>query len=279
MVRLVGVVLLLLPALPAAAAEDKPKDKPDTPAGQYQALLQDYQKDLKDAKTPQEKMQLGPKYGPKFLELAEKNPKDTTAVDALVWVAQNVQARGKDNVQAKALEALARDHAASDKVGPACEGAGRSLDKAAGDFLHAALDKNPSREVQGEACMALAQYVKTRNQILEVLKQQPALAARLEQLVGKEYTDELKKMDPAEGEKEAKELFERAVAKYGDVKLAGGGTVAEKVKPQLERVKNLGKLVAGKPAPEIEGEDLEGKKFKLSDYRGKVVLLDFWGNW
>ena len=35
----------------------------------------------------------------------------------------------------------------------------------------------------------------------------------------------------------------------------------------------------GESAPEIEGEDLDGKKFKLSDYRGKVVLLDFWGHW
>jgi hypothetical protein len=35
----------------------------------------------------------------------------------------------------------------------------------------------------------------------------------------------------------------------------------------------------GQPAPEIEAEDLDGKKFKLSDYRGKVVLLDFWGHW
>ena len=35
----------------------------------------------------------------------------------------------------------------------------------------------------------------------------------------------------------------------------------------------------GKPAPEIEGEDADGVRFKLSDYRGKVVLLDFWGHW
>jgi hypothetical protein len=35
----------------------------------------------------------------------------------------------------------------------------------------------------------------------------------------------------------------------------------------------------GNLALEIEGEDIDGKKFKLSDYRGKVVLLDFWGNW
>jgi thiol-disulfide isomerase/thioredoxin len=34
-----------------------------------------------------------------------------------------------------------------------------------------------------------------------------------------------------------------------------------------------------KQVPEIEGEDLDGKTFKLSDYRGKVVLLTFWGHW
>jgi hypothetical protein len=38
-------------------------------------------------------------------------------------------------------------------------------------------------------------------------------------------------------------------------------------------------LVPSVPAPEIEGTDQDGKSFKLSDYRGKVVLLDFWGNW
>jgi hypothetical protein len=35
----------------------------------------------------------------------------------------------------------------------------------------------------------------------------------------------------------------------------------------------------GMTAREIEGEDIDGKPFKLSDYRGKVVLLDFWGHW
>lgn len=35
----------------------------------------------------------------------------------------------------------------------------------------------------------------------------------------------------------------------------------------------------GEQAPEIIGEDVDGKEFKLSDYRGKVVVLDFWGFW
>lgn len=36
---------------------------------------------------------------------------------------------------------------------------------------------------------------------------------------------------------------------------------------------------AARPAPEISGIDADGKKFRLSDYRGKVVLLDFWASW
>ncbi len=35
----------------------------------------------------------------------------------------------------------------------------------------------------------------------------------------------------------------------------------------------------GQLAQEISGEDIDGVAFKLSDYRGKVVLLDFWGHW
>ena len=35
----------------------------------------------------------------------------------------------------------------------------------------------------------------------------------------------------------------------------------------------------GKPAPPTHGTDADGVAFQLSDYRGKVVMLDFWGNW
>jgi hypothetical protein len=40
-----------------------------------------------------------------------------------------------------------------------------------------------------------------------------------------------------------------------------------------------GKPSVDRPAPEIIGKDLDGKPMKLSDFRGKVVMLDFWGDW
>ncbi|MFN0008917.1 MAG: TlpA family protein disulfide reductase [Planctomycetota bacterium] len=38
-------------------------------------------------------------------------------------------------------------------------------------------------------------------------------------------------------------------------------------------------LAVGKTAPDFTTQDVDGVEFKLSDYRGKVVVLDFWGFW
>jgi thiol-disulfide isomerase/thioredoxin len=38
-------------------------------------------------------------------------------------------------------------------------------------------------------------------------------------------------------------------------------------------------VTVGSKAPEIAGKDLDGKPLRLSEFRGKVVMLSFWASW
>ena len=54
--------------------------------------------------------------------------------------------------------------------------------------------------------------------------------------------------------------------------------------PMLEeevenRIAVRAKFSIGMVAPDIQGVDLSGTPFALSDYKGKVILVDFWGDW
>jgi thiol-disulfide isomerase/thioredoxin len=78
---------------------------------------------------------------------------------------------------------------------------------------------------------------------------------------------------------EARKYFNDA-AKYIDVKTPDGKTtIGLKATHELSRLDNLPNLKVGGIAPEIDANDLEGKRLKLSDYRGKVVMVVFWGSW
>jgi thiol-disulfide isomerase/thioredoxin len=70
---------------------------------------------------------------------------------------------------------------------------------------------------------------------------------------------------------EAEDVLAKATKDFGDV--PGARQEAE------NNLFLLQKLSVGKPAVDIAGEDISGKKLKLSDYRGKVVVVDFWASW
>jgi peroxiredoxin len=50
---------------------------------------------------------------------------------------------------------------------------------------------------------------------------------------------------------------------------------------RVEIAEQLGRLtvVNGEPAPDFEAETMAGEAISLEDFRGKVVLLDFWATW
>ncbi len=71
----------------------------------------------------------------------------------------------------------------------------------------------------------------------------------------------------------AEGYFALAAETNGTMKLGAKTTMAMAVKEDLYLLQNL---AVGKLAPDIEGVGFDGTKTKLSSYRGKVVVLDFW---
>ena len=86
------------------------------------------------------------------------------------------------------------------------------------------------------------------------------------------YAQTLKDTDRAA----ALEAFGKIKEDYGTVPYRADVTLGAKADAEIFE---LTKLAIGQPAPEIEGEDIDGSPMKLSDFKGKVVVLDFWGDW
>jgi hypothetical protein len=288
MPRIVAGILVLMLGPSPASADDKSKDKPATPAEQYKTLLKQYQEASGGgAPSDEDRMKMigrvykfRNKLAQQFVDLAENNPTDPIAIDALmqaVWQVNGtpwpVELVGEDRAGPRALALLERNHIRNDKLGTVCQRIAFGFCKEYETFLRAVLEKSPHRQVQGTASLALAHYLISRAQRVEMVREQPDLAKEFEGLFGKEYLRDLLRQDRSRADKEAESFFEQAAEKYGDVNLPDGGSVGAKAKSELFEVRHLR---VGKEAPDIEGDDQDGKRFKLSDYRGKVVLLDFW---
>ena len=244
----------------ASPADAKTAVDPNAaPAEQFQVLNKEYQdaqgefsRLYQAAKTDEDREVLArekypqpQKFAGRFLELAETHPKDPAAFDALVWLVQNARDGLEYNT---ALEILLRDHIQSEKLGAVCQMLPFSGSPNVEKMLREILEKNTNREVQGQAMFGLALHLKERG--------------------GRFSSGE-----PRAGE--AEKLFDQVAEKFSGVK-HWRGTLGDAAKGQLHEIRNL---AVAKVAPDIEGEDMDGVKFKLSDYRGKVVMIDFWGDW
>jgi hypothetical protein len=228
MKHLAGGVLLLLLAWPAARADDKPKDEP-TPKAKYDALVKEHQKAQQEffsaigkATTPEEQQKKMADASPamekvlaKFVELAEKHPKDAVALDALQQVVSNSFVRGgPKGPKARAVELILRDYVASDRLGPICQQLGDDLGGKNAGLLRAILEKNPNKGVQAEACLALAQHLQQQAEIAKRVASDASMAKQLEAFLGKEAAEALMKADVAKLKADSEAAFKRLSEKH-----------------------------------------------------------------
>ncbi len=73
-----------------------------------------------------------------------------------------------------------------------------------------------------------------------------------------------------------RKALERLVSEFPTVKPKRGSPYADRAKGYLFE---LDHLQIGMVAPNFESIDENGATFSIADYKGKVVVLDFWGNW
>jgi hypothetical protein len=176
-----------------------------------------------------------------LLALLNYYPTWPDALEAGTWILLNTP----DGPEVeKATDVILREHTRNTNLVYLCKELERVRHRRSKELLEAILKNNPRTEVRGTACFTLATLLKA----------------------------EAKYGQNKQATAQAEKQFERVIKEFGQVKQRGY-PLADLAKPELSELR---RLTIGKPAPEIEGTDLDGQPMKLSDYRGKVVVLTFW---
>ena len=139
------------------------------------------------------------------------------------------------------------------------------------------MGKHASKDsIRASVLFDYAKYVSQIPTFRSTLKLNPAIAKRLT----KNQLEYINGQRTPEQNANVADALQTIIDELPEVKLPeakkGRATYAELAKRELF---DLVHLQVGKQAPDIVGKDLDGVEFRLSDYRGKVVLLDFWGHW
>ncbi len=261
---------------------------------------------------------LGKEYAVKVYQLAEDHPTDPVAADAVFWVLANgagstVSQKAEAKVAAlvadlKPAELKARlgairamspalldavlkradtaeGDAAADLLAWVASARGSfapgSMPKSVAAATDRLLEKYPNNPAVARIVSGLARGGAADAKVLAKLADtatDPKLKAEATLALGQNLVAQVDALGdkPAELAKvaaEAEKTLASAVALLAKADLAAQKETAERVLTAFRTLR------VGKEAPDIKGADLDGKEFKLTDYRGKVVLLDFWGDW
>ncbi|GAA4459706.1 hypothetical protein GCM10023156_39670 [Novipirellula rosea] len=156
------------------------------------------------------------------------------------------------------------------------------VSKQSENFLRTLMVEGDSNELRAEACFFLGRLLSQKRDMClpNSWAKRPGVGA-----FG-EYSDSrvranldrfLANQDIEQLQSEAIRCFKLVTSDYPDVPTARGD---EKLSDRARReIYELRHLAIGVTAPDIVGADVDGKPMRLSDHRGKVVLLVFWASW
>lgn len=252
---LLGLFVCAL-ATAVATAVAPPAD--ENAAEAFQALEKEFQEKLGGYKNLKERQLMVETYTKKFLAHAHKNPKDESAFDALCWVLRiNSPSDDKGSPYRQAFAAIKQQHVKSKRIASALAPVGQRSDRDGAELLSAVIAANPNRKTQA-ACVRMMKLAReSLVKIAERLRDDKAHRERIEQFGGQEFVKNLID-NRSKFAKEAKYYEKMLAEKYPGV---------------------FPDVTVGKPAPEVIAENLDGQKVKLSDHKGKVVVLDVWATW
>ena len=281
------VILTLIAGVAGAArAQDRP------PFGQRLAVLEDdYSRRLKEirrasaaTKDPTRLQQLAAEmadlkrdFPRNALALAQGEPRSRDVPRALRAVIVTGE-KGPEAVAA--VEILRRDWLREPEVAVVCYSLRGSRVPQVPPLLREILERNPDRSAQGLACSALAHQADALSRLPTLVAEDDRAARRLADYFGPDVIEDARRRQP-ELAAEAEALYDRVVREFADVKIdlehpEIDRTIGTTAREWLDQHREL---AVGKPAPEIAADALGGPMLKLADYRGKVVVLDFWASW
>ena len=211
--------------------------------------------------------------GKKIKELVDQTEPGDDAFEMVRWLMAN--ARGDEEVQSYALDELVASYLTNEKILAVIPLLGSGTPNVAKqNALEKISEVGATDEIKASALIALAEMA---NSSRDMAKMYADAGEDATKGLPEEMADFLKKSAEITDE-QIEGLLLKAAENYAEVKYARS-TVGEFVAKRLKSFEMQKNLRVGKVAPDIEGPDIDGTSFKLSDYRGKVVMLDFWGHW
>jgi peroxiredoxin len=179
-------------------------------------------------------------------------------------------------LRGKALALLARHHADDDRVGSLCTRLVQGVDAGTERFLRDVRERAKKKPVKARAAASLALNLRHRARLIASLEKNADARKQYEAALGKQAVAALLEQDAKKLRAESEKLFEEVADRYGDLPHPTHGKLELYAKRNLLAMRRP--VEPDRLAPPISGEDVLGKKLSLADYKGSVVLLDFWAD-